>query len=155
MIRTTNYSPVNDIPSWFWKSRILHNLPLNPKMRRRICLEIFDLEHHTFCMNKEFHIEFKKECICMSCLQPMFAYHKYDCKPKVPRLLIKPLRLDDLSTTKAPTPAKETQIKKPEKSEHKNKPDETKHTLNFLENRRKSKRTVKLNTKFTGDDWME
>ena len=27
-------------------------------------------------------------------------------------------------------------------------------TLNFLGNRRNSKRTIKLNSKFTGDDWI-
>ena len=169
----TNYNALNDIPTYFWRSRALHNLPLNPKMRRSVCIEILDLDHHTYCINKGFHTEFKEGCVCVACLKPIFAYHKYACKPqnqtvmitpikfpdnwfqkysykpKHPQVVLTPLKLPDnwFHVTKIPPKDIQNEVRKKKKEEENN-------TLNFLEIRRKSKRTVKINSKFTGDDWI-
>ena len=145
----TSYNAWKDIPTYFWSSRVMHNLPLNPKMRRRICIDVFDLDHHTYCIDEEFHPEFKEGCVCVACLKPICAYHKYSCKPKHPKVIITPLKLPDnwFQVTKIPPKDIENEIR------NKNTAEEN-STLNFLEIRRNSKRTIKLNSKFTGDDWI-
>ena len=74
---------------------------------------------------------------------------KHLCKSKQPQVVLTPLKLPDnwFHVTKIPPKDIQNEVRKKKKEEEND-------TLNFLEIRRKSKRTVKINSKFTGDDWI-
>ena len=64
-------------------------------MRRSINSEVLDLDHFTYYVNKMFHSEFKQRCVCVACLQPIFAYRKYTCKTKKLKVMLTPLKSPD------------------------------------------------------------
>ena len=142
----TNYSPLKEIPSYYWRSRVIQNLPINPKMRKSICSEVFDLDHLTYCINKTFHSEFKEGCLCVVCLKPICAYHKYTCRTQQLKIVLTPLKSPDKWYKKYSDMSKHTKeiISIDEKAT----------TLNFLKIQRKSIRNIKINSKFAGDDWI-
>ena len=75
-----SYDPIPSIPSFFWRSKTFLKLPLNFHFRRKLCTEIYDLEHLTLCNNQKFHLLNYDECRCLGCGQLMSHYHKYLCE---------------------------------------------------------------------------
>ena len=77
----TNFNPIAEIPSYFWHSRTFQTLPSSFFYRKKLCREIFDLDHEIFCRNKKFHINIDPlNCICIACGKSVSRYHKYDCE---------------------------------------------------------------------------
>ena len=88
---TVDFSPIPNIPSFFWHSRSFFDFPLNPSFRKSLCFDLFDLNHYAFCKNKSFHIpryyrshhgsrpHLSQNCFCLFCNQSLEAYHIYDC----------------------------------------------------------------------------
>ena len=80
-LQPTDYNPIPDIPSFFWHSRTFFTLPSSFFYRKKLCHEIFDLEHALFCTNDKFHLGIDPlKCFCIGCNKPMTRYHKYDCE---------------------------------------------------------------------------
>ena len=77
------YTPVNDIPSYFWKSPIRLNghLPILPKPRRALLYDLLDLHHSHLCKTKDFHVHIDDAtCICRFCNYPATSYHALSCE---------------------------------------------------------------------------
>ena len=80
----TNTTPLRifePIPSWFWFSKVIHELPSDPKYRKEICYEILDLNHNNWCNITEFHWKIVDSCICKLCGRKLQHVHKRYCKP--------------------------------------------------------------------------
>ena len=85
------FSPIPDIPPFFWHSRSFNCFPLNPSSRKSLCFDLFGLNHYAFCKKKSFHIppyqrsiprhrpRPTENCFCQFCSLPMGAYHIYFC----------------------------------------------------------------------------
>ena len=50
------YNPVPLIPTAFWSTRIIENIPANAFYRKRLMREVFDLDHKDICKNIKFHV---------------------------------------------------------------------------------------------------
>ena len=62
------YKIVENVPSGFWKSRVIKNLPVKFYYRRNICKEIVDSEHWKICKLSDFHTHsLGEECKCIFC----------------------------------------------------------------------------------------
>ena len=65
------------IPSYFWFSKTFIKLPTKLENRRKLCRNIFDLEHYDLCTNKQFHLpqNIDEKCVCVECNDQMENYH--------------------------------------------------------------------------------
>ena len=70
---------IEDIPTWFWLSKRIHNINSNYFVRKKFLIELLDLDHKDFCTNSNFHCKIGLECICKHCNQQMTNYHKRLC----------------------------------------------------------------------------
>ena len=75
---TEDYNCLEQVPSWFWLSQSFHQLPSNPKHRRRLCMDIFDSKHSNFCQKDIFHIP-DEACVCKYCNDICTHYHARFC----------------------------------------------------------------------------
>ena len=70
------YQTLERIPSGFWRSKVIENLPVNFSYRRRTCNELFDSEHWKICTLNDFHTHsVSEECVCMFCNNHCEWYH--------------------------------------------------------------------------------
>lgn len=72
------------IPSTFWRSIPIFNIPSNFRHRKNIITEALDLNHYKTCKSAKFHTSYKdEECICINCDNILEMYHgKYfECNP--------------------------------------------------------------------------
>ena len=65
----------SSIPSYFWRSRVLWKLPNNQKLRKKLCHEVCDVNHHKSCLTTTFHNNFSVSCVCKYCNHHLHAYH--------------------------------------------------------------------------------
>ena len=107
-------------------------------MRRIVFSEIFDLDYHTYRINKIFHTEFKEGCVYAACVKPIFGYHKYTCKTKQLKIMLSPLKSPDKLYPKYSDKSKHQKVVLTS--------DEKVTALNFLEIQRKSKRKIEINS---------
>ena len=70
---------VSGIPSWFWTSRVLQDIPTNQKARKKLCREVLDTEHYKMCKTKTFHALPSSTCICMFCGENAHFFHARFC----------------------------------------------------------------------------
>ena len=75
-----SYDPIPIIPSYFWRSKMFSKLPLNLHYRKKLCTEIYNLDHLILCDNQTFHILNYEQCRCLRCGVQMSHYHKYICE---------------------------------------------------------------------------
>jgi len=68
------------VPSTFWMSRNLHVIPTHKSIRRRLCREVFDTEHHLLCKTTTFHPHSTLTCLCKFCNEHAHIYHERYCK---------------------------------------------------------------------------
>ena len=68
------------IPSTFWLSRNLHTIPTSQKLRRRLCREVLDSEHHLICKSTTFHPTPTDSCICLYCSNHAHMFHHRFCE---------------------------------------------------------------------------
>ena len=76
---TSAYNIIPDIPTIFWGSRMFHALLRNFQLRKKLCREIFDVDHNLLCSRPEFHGSDRSRCICLGCGVNMGYYHQYVC----------------------------------------------------------------------------
>ena len=74
-----NYNPLPEIPSSFWGSRKFDALPSDPFYRKKLCREIFDLNHTEICKIKTFHKFYETTCVCLFCGGHVHPYHERYC----------------------------------------------------------------------------
>ena len=67
------------VPSWFWLSQMLHQLPLDPYKRTQICSELIDKDHKHYCQTEKFHHKIEENCKCNACGNILSYYHKRFC----------------------------------------------------------------------------
>ena len=75
----TRRPPWEDIPSAFWLSRTFYALPVSQKARRRLCRELFDLDHFQLCQTNTFHPSPSPNCLCANCGNHAHMYHARFC----------------------------------------------------------------------------
>ena len=81
-IKKTNLN--ENIPTWFWMSRMLQNIPQSYRSRRIIMKEIYDLDHMSYCQTTKFHANIDhNQCKCILCNQLMSHYHYKFCPAQV------------------------------------------------------------------------
>ena len=61
------YVNFHKVPSWFWMSQILEQLPLDPYQRTNICSKLIDKDHKIYCQTDRFHHKIEENCICRVC----------------------------------------------------------------------------------------
>ena len=70
------YKIVENVPSGFWKSKMITNLPVKFYYRRNICKEIVDSDHWKICKLSDFHTHsLGEECICIFCEEHCSWFH--------------------------------------------------------------------------------
>ena len=116
-----------NIPSWFWGSRIYNELPTNYKNRKKLTHDLFDINHKEFCINDTFHAKLDHNCYCKICKHPLEHYHERFCQDNLSycrrvKVCISKLKNSDI-------------------------PKEDNNMSN-------GKRERKRNVKFYGDTWM-
>ena len=79
MESTAPFDVLEKIPPWFWYSKAVNQLPLDPKYRRQICMEVTDSNHYKLCCLQKFHVKIEEECRCSICFQKMEHYHERFC----------------------------------------------------------------------------
>lgn len=68
---------VENVPSWFWRSRTVNSIPCNPKYRQtEVCREIFDLDHSDFCKLQYYHLNTTEACLGKICHKVLSPYHQ-------------------------------------------------------------------------------
>ena len=73
------YNTVENVPSGFWKSRMIESLPVKFYFRRNIAKEIVDAEHWKICQLSDFHTHsLGEECICIFCNNHCEWFHLCD-----------------------------------------------------------------------------
>ena len=74
---------IPNIPSYFWKSKVIINIPSKQNTRKTLCGEVYDLSHFKFCSNKTFHMVSNiLGCMCEHCEEPLEHYHmSFGCDP--------------------------------------------------------------------------
>jgi len=75
----TPYDPIPLIPTEFWSTRVIQNIPMNKFYRKRLMRELFDVDHMDICTRKNFHVRSEADCICKICSNPAHAYHIQYC----------------------------------------------------------------------------
>jgi len=73
------YNPIPSIPSSFWSTRIIEQLPVTMFYRKRLMHEIFDLDHREICTNTVFHTSSNDLCTCKLCGDHAHPYHSKHC----------------------------------------------------------------------------
>jgi len=73
------YDPIPLIPTYFWRSKMFHELPSSTHYRKLLSREIYDIDHVNFCSNLKFHLFDANHCTCVACNKKMCHYHKYFC----------------------------------------------------------------------------
>ena len=73
------YDPIPLIPTEFWRTRIIFNIPTNSFYRKRLMREIFDMHHLDICKESSFHVRYKESCVCKYCDDHAHAYHIQYC----------------------------------------------------------------------------
>jgi len=73
------YDHLREIPTFFWRSKIFSSLPVDPRVRKSLCRELFDTNHNTLCATEKFHGSDRSNCKCLGCGQEMQYYHQYFC----------------------------------------------------------------------------
>ena len=77
----TPYEAFKKVPSAFWRSRQLFNVPQNQYFRRKILRSIFDSTHYLTCTNPKYHLLAEDSCLCKMCGKPNHFYHSdYFCE---------------------------------------------------------------------------
>ena len=76
---TDDYINIHKVPSWFWISQTLHQIPLDPYNRTKICSEILDRDHKNYCQTQKFHHKIEESCICNICGNNLSYYHERFC----------------------------------------------------------------------------
>ena len=147
----TTYNILEYIPTWFWLSKNIKQLPLNAKFRRNMCLEVMDMNHWQFCRNQEFHANLNLNCICQLCTMPMEHYHERFCMgllPK-PKVLLEKLKLEDISKTSLAKPkVMLKRISSPTQMTM-----QKDQIIGFVESRKSSRNRVQ-NKKYFNEDWI-
>ena len=74
---------IPNIPSEFWRSRIITKLPTTFNARKKLCLEVLNMNHKSLCTDNRFHVKINAEnCFCVQCDMPLEWYHlTYMCDP--------------------------------------------------------------------------
>ena len=116
-----------NIPSWFWVSRIYNELPTNYKNRKKLTHDLFDINHKEFCTNDTFHAKLEHNCYCKICKHPLEHYHERFCQDNLSYCRRVKVYLSKLKNSDIP------------------KEDN---------NKSNGKRVRKRNAKFYGDTWM-
>ena len=80
-MKTTPVRILQQIPSWFWFSKVIHKLPTDPKHRKYIYYEVLDLKHDNWCNNTEFDCKIVDSCIFRFCGRILQHFHERYCKP--------------------------------------------------------------------------
>ena len=55
------YSPREEMPTGFWRSEVIKELPTNSYYRSKTCNKIVDGDHHKICQSKVFHYNHSNE----------------------------------------------------------------------------------------------
>ena len=76
---TEHFNPIPLVPSVFWSTQVVHNIPINKYYRKRLMRDLFDLNHLEICTNKNFHPHAEEGCLCKFCSQHAHAYHSKYC----------------------------------------------------------------------------
>ena len=75
---------IKEIPTYFWRSRVISYIPSNANARKNACCEITDQLHNKICSNKDFHLarNMTDACTCIQCGEVLEHYHlNFDCNP--------------------------------------------------------------------------
>ena len=68
---------MENVPSEFWVSQVIQNLPVNYTYRRNICKKIVDAEHWKICKLSDFHTHsLGEKCKCIFCDKHCEWFHK-------------------------------------------------------------------------------
>ena len=90
---------IKEIPSYLWFNKTCHEVPKQPKLRRKLMLDIFGWNHREFCLNNKFHVPYlhlnetrsqydhmhdnakpKTYCVCSICGETEIGFnHNYYC----------------------------------------------------------------------------
>jgi len=79
LVQPPSYNVIPEIPTFFWRSKSFCNIPTNALFRKKLCREIFDIDHVLFCERANFHGLDRTECICIGCRENMGYYHQQIC----------------------------------------------------------------------------
>ena len=76
-----SYSPLPEIPSYFWLSPVIDkSLPFDPESRRALLYTVMDLVHCHICKTKDFHLYPNEEtCKCFYCGEDCGHFHAREC----------------------------------------------------------------------------
>ena len=74
------FSIIAAIPTFFWRSKSFCNLPTNVVFRKKLCREIFDIDHVLFCTHAKFHGLDRSECACIGYGEKMGYKGGYTCR---------------------------------------------------------------------------
>ena len=74
-VSTEEFNPIPLIPTPFWNSRIIVNIPMTMFYRKRLMHEIFDIKHMEICNNSTFHTHADQSCICKICFKNAHMHH--------------------------------------------------------------------------------
>ena len=80
-----NYSPIAEIPSFFWSAPII-SLPNMPVLRRAVLYDALDIHHFHYCKTRKFHLSPEEDCICQFCNQTINYYYHYRQCPRTKNL---------------------------------------------------------------------
>ena len=73
---------VENIPSFFWHSPVIEQLPVLSTPKRAVLYDSFDLFHYQLCNRKEFHtgsMVSEELCSCKFCGEPIAHFHHRTC----------------------------------------------------------------------------
>ena len=74
------FDPIPQVPSVFWITPVIRDIPINKFYRKRLMRDVFDSNHFEICLNNIFHPHSEDTCICKFCSEPAHAYHSKYCK---------------------------------------------------------------------------
>ena len=73
------YNPIPLIPTTFWNTRTIENIPMTLFYRKRLMREVFDIDHMDVCANSKFHVRSELTCVCKICSKHAHPYHARFC----------------------------------------------------------------------------
>ena len=71
------FDPIPKVPSVFWSTPVIRNIPINKFYRKRLMRDVFDLDHFEICNNNNFHPHSE---FCKFCYEHAHSYHIKYCK---------------------------------------------------------------------------
>ena len=74
------FSAIEKIPTTFWRSKPIYELPRSYYYRRQLCRDATDQIHSDICNTKTFHVSPSESCICSLCNEKADSYHHYVCQ---------------------------------------------------------------------------